>query len=278
MAVTTPSEIATAAGAVPPGVTTRVLRMTRSAGVGLAMAGRRYVARRGCRQSGAASVFRCGNLLTCRRNTRPLPESPVFSDSTVLHTGRAKAMPQNAAPRRMFAPLFDVVVWHWSCESSHVEGSHFSRHREGAVSEGRKRIIRIVVAALGLTALLALQPESDRLVESAWARSGGRTARAPIVRRLILSDQARRYLALQYRSYPTEFMGCMIGEARGSAVLVRRIAPADVEPSHSTATRVVPHQTCEDAGWSGTVGVLHSHPGGERCWYHLPTAQVASRA
>src|SRR5213083_605629 len=150
-----------------------------------------------------------------------------------------------------------------------------SRER-GAVKEGRKRIIRIVVAALGLTALLALQPESDRLVESAWARSGGRTARAPIVRRLILSDQARRYLALQYRSYPTEFMGCMIGEARGSAVLVRRIAPADVEPSHSTATRVVPHQTCEDAGWSGTVGVIHSHPGGERCWYYFPGTQVAS--
>src|SRR5437899_3755849 len=148
-----------------------------------------------------------------------------------------------------------------------------SRER-GAVKEGRKRIIRIVVAALGLTALLALQPESDRLVAPAWAR--GETARGPAVRKLILSDQARRYLALQYRSYPTEFMGCMIGEARGSAVLVRRIAPADVEPSHSTATRVVPHQTCEDAGWSGTVGVIHSHPGGERCRYYLPTTQVAS--
>jgi len=142
------------------------------------------------------------------------------------------------------------------------------------VKEGRERIIRIVVAALGLTALLALQPESARLVESAWAR--GEVARGPAVRKLILSDQARRYLALQYRSYPTEFMGCMIGETRGSAVVVRRIAPADVEPSHSTATRVVPHQTCEDAGWSGTVGVIHSHPGGERCWYYFPGTQVAS--
>src|SRR2546427_12675971 len=126
---------------------------------------------------------------------------------------------------------------------------------------------RGVVAAAGLMFLLALQPEpagitSDRFDSHARA--------------LILSDQARRYLALQYRSYPTEFMGCMIGEARGSAVLVRRIAPADVEPSHSTATRVVPHQTCEDAGWSGTVGVIHSHPGGERCWYYFPGTQVAS--
>jgi len=144
------------------------------------------------------------------------------------------------------------------------------------VNEGRKRIIRIGVAALGLTALLALQPESARLVDSAWARSGTGATRAPIVRRLILSDQARRYLALQYRSYPTEFMGCMIGEMRGSAVVVRRIAPADVEPKHSTPTRVVPHQTCEDAGWSGTVGMIHSHPGGERCWYYFPTTQVAS--
>ena len=142
------------------------------------------------------------------------------------------------------------------------------------MKEGRKRIIRIVVAALGLTALLALQPESARLVESAWAR--GEVARGPAVRKLILSDQARRYLELQYRSYPTEFMGCMIGEMRGSAVVVRRIAPADVEPSHSTATRVVPHQTCEDAGWSGTVGMIHSHPSGERCWYYFPGTQVAS--
>ena len=30
------------------------------------------------------------------------------------------------------------------------------------------------------------------------------------------------------------------------------------------------------AGWSGTVGVIHSHPGGERCWYYFPTTQVAS--
>src|SRR5205823_14429813 len=104
----------------------------------------------------------------------------------------------------------------------------------------------------------------------------GEAARGPAMRKLILSDQARRYLALQYRSYSTEFMGCMIGETHGSAVVVRRIAPADVEPSHSTATRVVPHQTCEDAGWSGTIGMIHSHPGGERCWYFFPGTQVAS--
>src|SRR5881296_4501949 len=126
---------------------------------------------------------------------------------------------------------------------------------------------RGVVAAAGLMFLLALQPEpagisSDRSDSHARA--------------LILSDQARRYLALQYRSYPTEFMGCMIGEIQGNAVIVRRIAPADVEPAQSTPTHVVPRQTCEDAGWMGTVGMIHSHPTGERCWYYFPGTEVAS--
>ncbi len=137
----------------------------------------------------------------------------------------------------------------------------------------RTHAIRTVAAWSGLMWLLVLQPEPVRLLESASAREVA-SANAP--RALILSDQARRYLALQYRSYPTEFMGCMIGELRGPAVLVRRIAPADVDPSHATATHVVPKQTCESAGWSGTVGMIHSHPSGERCWYFFPTTQVPS--
>jgi len=35
---------------------------------------------------------------------------------------------------------------------------------------------------------------------------------------------------VQYRSYPTEFMGLHDREIHGNAVIVRRIAPADVEP------------------------------------------------
>src|SRR5437879_13659278 len=73
-----------------------------------------------------------------------------------------------------------------------------------------------------------------------------------------------------------EFMGCMIGEVRGRTVIVRRIAPADVDPPQSTATHVAPQQTCEEAGWTGTVGTIHSHPTGERCWYFFPGTQVAS--
>jgi len=71
-------------------------------------------------------------------------------------------------------------------------------------------------------------------------------------------------------------MGCMIGEMHGNAVIVHRIAPADVDPKQSTETRVVPKTTCEDAGWTGTVGVIHSHPSGERCWYFFPGTQVAT--
>jgi hypothetical protein len=94
------------------------------------------------------------------------------------------------------------------------------------------------------------------------------------VHALILSEQARRYLELQYRSYATEFMGCMIGTVARGAVLVQRIAPADVEPSRSTPTRVMPTQSCEAAGWSGTVGVVHSHPAGQNCWYLFPGTVV----
>src|SRR5438445_3248500 len=132
---------------------------------------------------------------------------------------------------------------------------------------------RVVVATAGLMVLLALQPEPTRLVETAAA---GVAPSATAARTLIISEQARRYLVLQYRSFPTEFMGCMIGEVRGRTVIVRRIAPADVDPPQSTATHVVPQQTCEEAGWTGTVGTIHSHPTGERCWYFFPGTQVAS--
>src|SRR5438552_18174278 len=28
------------------------------------------------------------------------------------------------------------------------------------------------------------------------------------------------------------------------------------------------------AGWTGTVGMIHSHPTAERCWYYFPGTQV----
>ncbi len=142
---------------------------------------------------------------------------------------------------------------------------------------------RIMPAAMtaGLTVLLALQPASAGIVEGAWAQAGvagvaraGWASRGTIVRNLVLSDQARRYLSLQYQSYATEFIGCMLGEVRGTTVVVSRIAPADVDPSHSGRTHVVPKQSCEEAGWGETVGIIHSHPDGRYCWYAFPGTSV----
>jgi hypothetical protein len=111
----------------------------------------------------------------------------------------------------------------------------------------------------------------------AQGRAASATAepeRAP--RTLVLSDQARRFLVLAVRAFPTEFMGCMIGTVQGRDVFVERIAPADVDPTQSTATWVVPRQSCEAAGWAGTVGTIHSHPSAERCWYFFPGTSVLS--
>ena len=124
---------------------------------------------------------------------------------------------------------------------------------------------RAAVATAGVTALLLLH-----LGAAGAAGAPSMTARA-----LVVSDQARRYLTLAYGS-PTEFMGCMIGQVHGPVVFVQRIAPADVDPGHSTRTHVLPRQTCEEAGWTGTVGMIHSHPGGERCFYYFPGTEVAT--
>ena len=67
-----------------------------------------------------------------------------------------------------------------------------------------------------------------------------RGPRVPAASALVLSDQARRYLTLQYSSYSTEFMGCLIGDWSGRTVVVRRIAPADADPVQSTGTHVLP--------------------------------------
>jgi len=130
----------------------------------------------------------------------------------------------------------------------------------------RRSTLHTAAAIAGPTALLLLL-----LGAADAAGPASMTARA-----LVVSDQARGYLTLAYRAFSTEFMGCMIGEVRGPVVFVQRIAPADVDPVHSTQTHVLPRQTCERAGWKGTVGIIHSHPGGERCFYYFPGTQVAS--
>src|SRR6266849_5361472 len=71
---------------------------------------------------------------------------------------------------------------------------------------------RYAFAVVLVGAVLALHPAPPRLIG----------APLPQTHVLVLSDQARRYLALEYRAFPTELMGCMIGEVHGSAVRVER--------------------------------------------------------
>ncbi len=97
---------------------------------------------------------------------------------------------------------------------------------------------RYAFAVVLAGAVLALHPAPPGLIG----------APLPQAHALVLSDQARRSLTLEYRAVPTELMGCMIGDLHGSVVRVQRIAAADVDPAESTPTRVRPRRTCEDAG------------------------------
>jgi len=99
-----------------------------------------------------------------------------------------------------------------------------------ATTRGPGRLGRTLAGVVGLLLLFVLEPELLRFTDWAEARAVPRDRAAHA---LVLSEQARRFLVLQYKSYPTEFMGCMIGEVRGNAIVVQRIAPADVDPPKS---------------------------------------------
>src|SRR3989449_3628190 len=85
-------------------------------------------------------------------------------------------------------------------------GTEFAQSMDGGHRMGR------AVAVAGLTLWLMPLPGHVPNVASA---AGQQPVRSPTARVLILSDQARRFLLLQYRGFPTEFMGCMIGEVQG---------------------------------------------------------------
>ncbi len=112
----------------------------------------------------------------------------------------------------------------------------------------------LAVAAVALPRLPAQEPRPPQVLQ--------------------FTGQAHRVLGLVYRPHQTELMGCMIGEIRGDTVRVERIAPADVDPEHSTPEHVLPRQTCEAAGWGPTVGLVHAHVTAESCWYFFPGTRV----
>src|SRR5207247_10633784 len=74
-----------------------------SAGAGIARAAKR-------------SELLCGNPLTCRRHTRPFPESPIFADSAVLPTCHAPAPPKKPRGGLGSHPQSTLVECHRSCD------------------------------------------------------------------------------------------------------------------------------------------------------------------
>src|SRR2546427_1218705 len=171
-------------------------------------------------------------------------EPPTFWSQTRRATGlRYAPMPHN---------LVNAVFWctrQFDPRCGPATPSHFQAHQrvfpahacnttagtELAQSiDGGHRMGRAVAVA-GLTLWLMPLPGHVPNVASA---AGQQPVRSPAARVLVLSDQARRFLLLQYRGFPTEFMGCMIGEVQGQTIVVQRIAPADVDPTQSTATWV----------------------------------------
>src|SRR2546427_12316516 len=108
------------------------------------------------------------------------------------------------------------------------------RHAGSQLNRGMGALLPV----LGLVALLASRTASPHAPRAA---SGD-------TRTLALTPQARRYLALQFRAFATEFMGCMIRDVRGAVVLARGIPPADVVPPQPTQHHVMPKRTSERAG------------------------------
>jgi len=202
------------------------------------------------------------------QNTPPLPESLVFSDCSFCHEPcqgvpikRRGVSGSHHYRRRCLASVLRLVA----CRRAW--GRHVrSRSREqGAVNEvasGSSAPCR----SAGSDGVLALQPESAGSSIRRGRGAGWSDARADRTQ-LICPTRRAAILALQYRSYPTEFMGCMIGETRAAPSWYGASRRPTSSPSiHSHAGR--PSPDVRGRRGSGTVGMIHSHPGGERCWYY----------
>jgi len=97
----------------------------------------------------------------------------------------------------------------------------------------------------------------------------------------LLANLALHDWALEYREFHTEFLQCLYGVVRGDTVVVLYGVMADVKPSHSLATTVIPQPDgqCATTGDS-LVGIAHNHPqscrGGNGAACGLLTADSAS--
>src|SRR5207249_12099888 len=137
--------------------------MTRSTRAG-AMTGKPYVGRRGCHQGGSTLAVGCGNPLTYRRNTRPLPESPFFADSSVLHASRQRRCPKK---RRAMSwshhnstPLFGIGLALYRARQDGPLGTMARGGRaRGAGAGGAIVIVRCLVDARGPVAIPVLAAE-----------------------------------------------------------------------------------------------------------------------
>ena len=93
------------------------------------------------------------------------------------------------------------VLFPWTDGRERSRGDLITVQMEGIGVRLLTCVARAALTAAGLLALLVLELDPARLAG----------ATPVLARTLVFSDQARRLLLLQYQSYPTEFMGCMIG-------------------------------------------------------------------
>jgi len=67
--------------------------------------------------------------------------------------------------------------------------------------------------------------------------------------------------ALSYREWHTEWLSCLYGDVRGDTVIIRYSIPADVKPSHSMPTTVIPQPAGQCVQTTDSlVGIAHNHP------------------
>lgn len=98
----------------------------------------------------------------------------------------------------------------------------------------------------------------------------------PIVVLLVLSlnPTPRTYLRLWAES-PNEQIGCLLGTVVGDSLNVEEVRPLAVQewPSEFGEIRhttTVARAECPH----GSLGRVHNHPGGQRCWYQFPGTMV----